>query len=97
MLAKFICPTDSRLRPDQRALENGNYDLAEVEKTRLEEQQRKAAAERAEHHENWSPRWFSVAFGEMSGNQYWRYNGDYWKTRDDAARGIANWSAPEIF
>ena len=30
-------PTDSRLRPDQRALENGNFDLAIEEKARLED------------------------------------------------------------
>jgi hypothetical protein len=30
-------PTDSRLRPDQRALENGDLDLAAAEKHRLEE------------------------------------------------------------
>lgn len=32
--------TDSRLRPDQRALENGDYDLAAAEKDRLEKAQR---------------------------------------------------------
>jgi hypothetical protein len=30
-------PTDARFRPDQRALENGDYDLAASEKHRLEE------------------------------------------------------------
>lgn len=33
-------PTDSRLRPDQRCLENGEYDRANSEKLRLEERQR---------------------------------------------------------
>ena len=37
-LAEKIAPTDSRLRPDQRALENGNTELAIKEKHRLEEQ-----------------------------------------------------------
>jgi Oxysterol-binding protein len=36
-----ICPTDSRLRPDQRALENGDEDLSQEEKLRLEDKQRK--------------------------------------------------------
>ena len=40
-LAKIICPTDSRLRPDQKALEFGDFDLADSEKRRLEEKQRK--------------------------------------------------------
>lgn len=33
-------PTDSRLRPDQRYLENGNYEMADSEKLRLEQRQR---------------------------------------------------------
>jgi hypothetical protein len=33
----MLPPTDSRLRPDQRALENGELDLASTEKNRLEE------------------------------------------------------------
>jgi Oxysterol-binding protein len=33
-------PTDSRLRPDQRCLEIGEYDNANSEKLRLEQRQR---------------------------------------------------------
>lgn len=33
-------PTDSRLRPDQRCLENGEYEMANAEKLRLEQRQR---------------------------------------------------------
>jgi len=33
-------PTDSRLRPDQRCLENGEYEMANEEKLRLEQRQR---------------------------------------------------------
>lgn len=33
-------PTDSRLRPDQRLMENGRWDEANAEKQRLEEKQR---------------------------------------------------------
>jgi hypothetical protein len=32
-----VAPTDSRNRPDQRALEEGNFNLASSEKHRLEE------------------------------------------------------------
>jgi len=35
-----ICPTDCRLRPDLRALENGDLDAAVAEKERLEIKQR---------------------------------------------------------
>lgn len=39
-LKEKLPPTDSRLRPDQRALEMGETDLAIKEKHRLEEAQR---------------------------------------------------------
>lgn len=35
-----VCTTDSRLRPDQRALEDGQFDRASSEKLRLEAKQR---------------------------------------------------------
>lgn len=35
-----LCPTDSRLRPDIRCLEQGDVDGAAREKTRLEDKQR---------------------------------------------------------
>lgn len=35
-----VAPTDSRLRPDQRAMESRSMDLAESEKLRLEQKQR---------------------------------------------------------
>lgn len=37
-----IAHTDSRLRPDQRLMEQGNWDEANKVKTRLEEKQRSA-------------------------------------------------------
>lgn len=39
-LSEKLPPTDSRLRPDQRHLENGEYELANAEKLRLEQLQR---------------------------------------------------------
>ena len=39
-LRNEIPPTDTRWRPDQRALENGDMKLAGFEKNRLEEKQR---------------------------------------------------------
>ncbi|XP_026665454.2 oxysterol-binding protein-related protein 1D isoform X2 [Phoenix dactylifera] len=41
-LLEKLPPTDSRLRPDQRHLENGEYELANAEKLRLEQLQRQA-------------------------------------------------------
>ena len=39
-LHNIVAPTDTRRRPDQRALENGNIPLAISEKERLENKQR---------------------------------------------------------
>ncbi|KAG7546564.1 Pleckstrin homology domain [Arabidopsis suecica] len=39
-LQEILPPTDSRLRPDQRHLENGEYEKANLEKQRLERRQR---------------------------------------------------------
>ncbi|XP_064416866.1 oxysterol-binding protein 1 isoform X2 [Latimeria chalumnae] len=39
-LEEGVAPTDSRLRPDQRLMENGRWDEANTEKQRLEEKQR---------------------------------------------------------
>lgn len=44
-----VAPTDSRLRPDQRLMEEGRWDEANAEKLRLEEKQR--ASRRAREHE----------------------------------------------
>lgn len=37
-------PTDSRMRPDQRCLENGEYEKANAEKLRLEQRQRQVTS-----------------------------------------------------
>ncbi|XP_058747714.1 oxysterol-binding protein-related protein 1C-like isoform X3 [Vicia villosa] len=42
-LKEKLPPTDSRLRPDQRYLENGEYEMANSEKLRLEQRQRQHA------------------------------------------------------
>lgn len=41
-----VAPTDSRRRPDQRLMEEGQWDEANAEKQRLEEKQRFARRER---------------------------------------------------
>lgn len=60
MLEK-IAPTDSRLRPDLRAYEYGDIDLAAKEKTRLEDKQRarkKALEQSGQAHK---PTWFEFS------------------------------------
>ncbi|XP_017642072.1 oxysterol-binding protein-related protein 2A isoform X6 [Gossypium arboreum] len=68
-------PTDSRLRPDQRHLENGEYDRANAEKQRLERRQRMS---RKLQENGWKPRWFH----QDSENGSFRYTGGYWEARE---------------
>ncbi|XP_061348194.1 oxysterol-binding protein-related protein 2A-like [Gastrolobium bilobum] len=85
-LKEKLPPTDSRLRPDQRHLENGEYEKANMEKQRLEKRQRMS---RKLQENGWEPRWFHKE-GE---NGTFRYIGGYWE-----ARGLGRWDGcPNIF
>ncbi|CAL4907114.1 unnamed protein product [Urochloa decumbens] len=84
-LLKKLPPTDSRLRPDQRHLENGEYEMANAEKLRLEQLQRQA---RRLQEKGWKPRWF-----KKDDDDNYRYVGGYWEAREKG-----NWdSIPDIF
>ncbi|KAJ6790361.1 hypothetical protein PWT90_08557 [Aphanocladium album] len=83
-LKQWIAPTDSRLRPDQRAMEDGEYDLAATEKNRLEENQRARRRKREEAGEHFTPAWFSKARCEVTGEHYWQFNHKYWQQRAKA-------------
>ncbi|XP_016443331.1 oxysterol-binding protein-related protein 2A-like [Nicotiana tabacum] len=74
-LKEKLPPTDSRLRPDQRHLENGEYDKANSEKLRLETRQRMS---RKLQENGWRPRWFQRE-GE---DGTFRYTGGYWEARE---------------
>ena len=56
--ASLLPPSDSRLRPDQRALESGDLDLANTEKDRLEEKQRQLRKAREINGEIFTARYF---------------------------------------
>ena len=58
-LLPWLPPTDTRLRPDQRAMEDGEYDKAADEKHRVEEKQRAARRYRENNNLQYSPRWFT--------------------------------------
>jgi hypothetical protein len=82
-----IPPTDSRYRPDQKALEDGDLDRAEGLKARLEERQRARRRVMEEHGEEWKPRWFSkVEAAEVGDEEVWRLKGKagegYWDIRE---------------
>ncbi|EMS50596.1 hypothetical protein TRIUR3_20355 [Triticum urartu] len=81
----MLPPTDSRLRPDQRHLENGEYEKANLEKLRLEQLQRQA---RRLQEKGWQPRWF-----RKDEDDSYCYLGGYWEAREKG-----NWDGiPHIF
>ena len=96
-LRPLLPPTDTRFRPDQRAMEDGEYDLAATEKNRVEEKQRAARREREAAGEDYVPRWFTKGKDEVTGEEYWISNGDYWRTRDSVARGGKWTGVQDIF
>lgn len=77
----YLPPTDSRLRPDQRAMEEGKVDEAEELKQKLEGAQR----QRRKEGKSYSPRWFHKEDGEPE----WKYGAQdgttYFKSRAKAA------------
>ncbi|KAF2830712.1 hypothetical protein CC86DRAFT_166432 [Ophiobolus disseminans] len=84
-----VAPTDSRFRPDQKALEDGDLDRAEALKARLEERQRSRRRVMEEHGESWRPRWFNkVENGEaeaLGEEEVWRLKSGkegYWECRE---------------
>ena len=83
-LRPWIAPTDSRLRPDQRAMEEGEYDFAATEKNRLEENQRARRREREQMGQEFVPAWFTKSKCEITGQPFWQFNGKYWERRDEA-------------
>ena len=85
--AQVLPPTDSRRRPDQRALEEGHVDLANTEKRRLEEKQRATRRRNEEAGMEHRPLWF-----HRTGDE-WRYSGGYWEAK---ALGAFP-GAPDIF
>jgi len=62
-----VAPTDSRLRPDQRALENGQYELATKYKVALEEGQRECRRVLDEAGEKWELVWFKKELDPVAG------------------------------
>ncbi|XP_011958854.1 oxysterol-binding protein-related protein 1 isoform X2 [Ovis aries] len=77
-MESVIPKTDCRLRPDIRAMENGEIDQASEEKKRLEEKQRAARKNRSKSEEDWKTRWFHQGPNPYSGAQDWLYSGSYW-------------------
>ncbi|XP_038664487.1 oxysterol-binding protein-related protein 1 isoform X3 [Scyliorhinus canicula] len=85
-MENVIAPTDCRFRPDIKAMENGDIDLASEEKKRLEEKQRAARKQRTKTDNDWKnknqlaegPRWFHQGPNPYTGASDWLCSGGYW-------------------
>jgi len=97
--------TDSRLRPDQRAYEEGDGEKAEGLKARLEEGQRRRRKEMEGCGEVWRARWFERVGSEEAevgkeGEEVWRLRedgGGYWADRQAVVEGRGKWDVKEVF
>lgn len=77
-----IPKSDSRIRPDQRLLEEGNIEKAEIIKTKLEDLQRKKAKKLEEEKKKYLPIYFESVNDLNDGNFYIpKYNNNYWEDR----------------
>ncbi|KAI1103193.1 oxysterol binding protein [Jackrogersella minutella] len=95
-LQQWIAPTDSRYRPDQRAMEDGEYDFAATEKNRLEEAQRARRKVRQQTGEDFTPAWFEKTTCEITGVEHWKFTGKYWTQREKFGNGDPDaWSGLE--
>ena len=85
-------PTDSRLRPDQRAAEDGDWDTAETLKVALEEAQRKRRKAMEDEGTPWQPRWFEKVDGGDGAEEVWVAKSGkdgYWNQRKEGGwRGV---------
>lgn len=98
-----VAPTDTRNRPDQRLMENGMWDEANIEKVRLEEKQRAArrlrdteaekAASEGRHFPPYEPIWFKKEKEPWTGSVIHMYQGKYWECKERQ-----DWSmCPDIY
>jgi hypothetical protein len=101
-LKSFLCPTDCRLRPDQRAFEMGKYEIANDLKNAQEERQRAIRKAREEgkippH----KPRWFFAETDGDTGERVWTPSRvdelvEYWVEREKVWRGESKTGWKEV-
>ncbi|XP_036897176.1 oxysterol-binding protein-related protein 3 isoform X4 [Sturnira hondurensis] len=77
-LKTFLPPTDTRFRPDQRFLEEGKVEEAEIQKQRIEQLQRERRRVLQENNMEHQPRFF-----RKSDDDSWVSNGTYLELRKD--------------
>ncbi|KAG1675611.1 Oxysterol-binding protein-related protein 6 [Nymphon striatum] len=74
---KILPPTDTRLRPDQRMLEEGDVNGAEPSKLQLEQSQRERRKRREALNLEYEPMWFK----KLEDPNRWEFNHQYWIKR----------------
>ncbi|WFD42124.1 Oxysterol-binding protein 3 [Malassezia psittaci] len=88
-------PTDSRLRPDQRALEEGNLDQAESLKASLENKQRERRKRMEDEGEDYLPQWFHHNSNATEDQPEFVYGGndqrEYFQIRSKVAQNDSSW------
>ncbi|KAG8903529.1 hypothetical protein FRB99_003160 [Tulasnella sp. 403] len=102
-LKPYLPPTDCRLRPDQRAFENGDYEHANGLKVELEEFQRGTRRRReAGALPAHRPRWFEATTDEDTGERVWAparigESLEYWVQREKvwSSKGKEQWANVE--
>ena len=93
ILLKSLPRSDSRLRPDQRALELGDIKLAASEKNRIEEKQRAKRKEEVKNRIVYKPLYFDETYDDLTGDLIYVYKKNYWENRKNRT-----WEkAPDIF
>jgi len=96
----IIAPTDSRFRPDQRLLEEGESIKANAVKRVLEEKQRAATRQREHGEASWQPVWFEKnpdLTDFFSGEAVFPYKGNYWELKKNGNQDSLNEICPDIF
>ena len=98
-----VAPTDSRNRPDQRLMEDGNWEEANQEKLRIEDKQRAWRRRREQESaealtegivlDGYKPVWFEQIVDELTETPMHVYKGGYWEAKEKT-----DWSAcPDIY
>jgi hypothetical protein len=82
-LENILPPTDSRFRKDQKLVEERKLEIADKEKERLENLQRKRHKKFEEEKIKYSPNYFSEVFDEKTNEYIYLFNGQYWEDRRD--------------
>ncbi|XP_065211901.1 oxysterol-binding protein-related protein 6-like isoform X2 [Planococcus citri] len=92
--AKHLPKTDTRFRPDQRLLEEGDLNGAESVKLQLEQSQRERRKKMEECNTNYQPKWFRKKYDE-DGEEIWEFDGKYWDVRKNG--GFNNMNLDQLW